>query len=183
MTETEMPEEWECFCDQAYFHQWAVRDKKGDKKFTSAIHVNTQAEAEFLVSRLNGSTDKPVKDPSEHKYDTMAYVTLPKTCHRCDEKDREIARCHERLEIDHVYDVDENRIDIPMSDRTIPDGIYCRDKTIEGQDKEIKRLRGEVARLDDLVREVLQRPKGMAANLLKALHGDYFGGVKGRGRK
>lgn len=43
---------WECFCDRAYFDQWAVRDI-GDKAFTSAIHVPTQKEAEFLVQELN----------------------------------------------------------------------------------------------------------------------------------
>lgn len=46
-------EEWECFCDEAYYHQWAVRNKNGDCSFTSAIHVRTKDEAEFLVSRLN----------------------------------------------------------------------------------------------------------------------------------
>lgn len=48
-------EEWECFCDEGYYDHWAVRDKNGDRAFTSVIHVGTKEEAEFLVSRLNAS--------------------------------------------------------------------------------------------------------------------------------
>ena len=45
-------EEWEYFCDKSYYDQWAVRDKH-NKSFNAAIHVGTQAEAEFLCKRLN----------------------------------------------------------------------------------------------------------------------------------
>ncbi len=44
--------QWECFCDEAYYHKWAVRDKM-DKSFYSVVHVGTIEEAEFLVSALN----------------------------------------------------------------------------------------------------------------------------------
>lgn len=44
---------WEYFRDAAYYDKWAVRNKL-DKAFTSAIHVETFEEAEFLVDELNG---------------------------------------------------------------------------------------------------------------------------------
>lgn len=43
---------WECFYDMSYFDQWAIR-KRGDKAFTSTIHVATQKEAQFLTNMLN----------------------------------------------------------------------------------------------------------------------------------
>lgn len=43
---------WSCFCDESYFHKWAIQHKDR-KAFTQAIHVNTKEEAEFLVERLN----------------------------------------------------------------------------------------------------------------------------------
>lgn len=54
MSEKEL--KWECFCDEAYYGTWAVRNID-DKSFNSAIHVNTKEEAEFLVNELN-SKDK-----------------------------------------------------------------------------------------------------------------------------
>ncbi len=43
---------WECFCDEAYYSKWAVRNTN-DKSFQASIHVGTQEEADFLVDNLN----------------------------------------------------------------------------------------------------------------------------------
>ena len=45
--------EWECFCDEAYYHKWAVRPK-GDKSFSSQqlFHVGSKEEAEALRDTL-----------------------------------------------------------------------------------------------------------------------------------
>lgn len=53
MTDEKLNEKWECFCDEGYYHMWAVCDANGSKAFTDAIHVRTKEEAEFLVERLN----------------------------------------------------------------------------------------------------------------------------------
>lgn len=57
-------------------------------------------------------------------------------------------RCHARLEIDHVYDANGERREIPLAERgNQPDGIYCRDETIRLQDEEIDRLRAVAAEM------------------------------------
>lgn len=43
---------WECFRDIAYYDMWAVRHKER-RGFTQAIHVNTQGEAEYLMTSLS----------------------------------------------------------------------------------------------------------------------------------
>lgn len=67
---------------------------------------------------------------------------------------KEIARCHERLEIDHIYEGDGcgglKRVEVPMAERaSLPDGIECRDATIEGQEKTIAELRAKLAAYDE----------------------------------
>lgn len=58
----------------------------------------------------------------------------------------EIDRCHARLEIDHVYRLVDGKgvhESVPYTDRrTVPDGITCRDATInllEGMIRRAKR--------------------------------------------
>lgn len=51
-------EAWECFCDEAYFHQWAVRPK-GENRWGHCFHVPTENEARGLCGILNGITPKP----------------------------------------------------------------------------------------------------------------------------
>lgn len=48
--------EWECFCDEAYYHLWAVRPV-GDRSFNSQklYHVQSKNEAESLRDLLNSS--------------------------------------------------------------------------------------------------------------------------------
>jgi hypothetical protein len=48
---------WRCFCDTAYYDYWAVQNKNY-RSFHQAIHVRTQAEAQFLVDMLNSITTK-----------------------------------------------------------------------------------------------------------------------------
>jgi hypothetical protein len=43
---------WECFCDDCYYGMYAVRHTS-DKSFSSAIHVMTKEEAEFICEKLN----------------------------------------------------------------------------------------------------------------------------------
>ena len=48
----ELDAQWECFCDMAYFDKWAVRNKN-DRAFTSAIHVETYDEAQYITEKFN----------------------------------------------------------------------------------------------------------------------------------
>ena len=56
---------------------------------------------------------------------------------KCDALFAEVERCHERLEIDHVWKIGDGgigvaRVDVPMSERAeMPDAVTCRDATIE----------------------------------------------------
>lgn len=54
----------------------------------------------------------------------------------------ELARCHARLEIDHLYRLEDNklvRFEVPMADRLlIPDAVTCRDATIQEFDRQRK---------------------------------------------
>lgn len=43
---------WECFCDEAYFHNWAVRPV-GENRWGFCFHLPTQQEAEGLCGLLN----------------------------------------------------------------------------------------------------------------------------------
>ena len=62
----------------------------------------------------------------------------------------EIARCHARLEIDHVFVADGDglkRQDIPCAERaTATDGITCRDETIKQLERVNAELRRDAAR-------------------------------------
>lgn len=60
----------------------------------------------------------------------------------------EVARFRARLEIDHCYDGNDNRVELsPEQGDEMPDGIECRDETIRGLDERIKQYRAEVKRL------------------------------------
>lgn len=43
---------WEMFCDEGYYHMWAVRPV-GSRKFSEAIHVVDEVEAQRLVNLLS----------------------------------------------------------------------------------------------------------------------------------
>jgi hypothetical protein len=43
---------WECFCDECYYHLWAVREV-GEKRWGHCFHVQTQQEGEGLRDLLN----------------------------------------------------------------------------------------------------------------------------------
>ena len=49
----EVPQ-WECFCDESYYHMWAVRPV-GDRSFSSKklFHVASKEDAESLCEFLN----------------------------------------------------------------------------------------------------------------------------------
>lgn len=44
--------QWECFCDESYYHQWAVREI-GEKRWGHSFHVPSKEEAEGLRDLLN----------------------------------------------------------------------------------------------------------------------------------
>lgn len=58
-----------------------------------------------------------------------------------DEAANEIAQLRERLEIGYAFDSDGNRVEIDPDSH--PDGIECRDTTIEMQDQLIDRLQNQ----------------------------------------
>lgn len=71
---------------------------------------------------------------------------------RLAEAEREVARCHTRLEIDHAFQLVDGwleRFDIPAEDRASwPDAVSCRDETIaileqraEAADASLARMR------------------------------------------
>lgn len=65
-----------------------------------------------------------------------------------DAAEAERDRCHVRLEIDHYFTLSDDetteRCDIPLDMRaSFPDGIECRDATIDLQDAHIKELETE----------------------------------------
>lgn len=43
---------WECFCDESYYHLWAVREV-GEKRWGHCFHVQSKEEAEGLRDLLN----------------------------------------------------------------------------------------------------------------------------------
>lgn len=66
-----------------------------------------------------------------------AAILLRALAAKCDALFAEVERCHERLEIDHVWKIGDGgigvaRVDVPMSERAeMPDAVTCRDATIE----------------------------------------------------
>lgn len=82
----------------------------------------------------------------------------------------EVARCHARLEIDHVF-VSKGggpleRQDVPVDQRLgIPDGIECRDETIKLGDARAERAEAEIERL----RAAMDSAKEHAGDATKAL--------------
>lgn len=63
----------------------------------------------------------------------------------------EIERLNERLENNHVYDSDGNRVDVEPG--SIPDGIACRDETIILQDRKIQELRAALKAAQEVGRD------------------------------
>lgn len=70
-------------------------------------------------------------------YDDGASEVIRGLVARIEELEREVARCHERLEIDHYWKIGDNddqdleRVEIPTAERAdFPDGISARDATI-----------------------------------------------------
>ena len=57
--------DWECFCDDSYYHMWAVR-KIGSKAFDEVIHVQTEQEAAFIVSQFN-ELDRNLTTPNRDR--------------------------------------------------------------------------------------------------------------------
>lgn len=43
---------WECFCDDSYYHMWAVR-AVGERRWGHCYHVPTREEGEGLRDLLN----------------------------------------------------------------------------------------------------------------------------------
>jgi len=74
-----------------------------------------------------------------------------------DAKDAEIVRLKERLEITHVYDNEGNKQPAPEG---MPDGIECRDSTIDLLDEERNAMREEISTIKALLEQ--------AGNLLLA---------------
>lgn len=77
-----------------------------------------------------------------------AASTLTTLSVRNAELEREVERCHARLEIDHEWvmggndDSDLECLEIPFAERANQiDGIECRDATIHELEREVKRLR------------------------------------------
>lgn len=82
----------------------------------------------------------------------------------------EVARCHERLEIDHYFKMGDNddsdleRVDIPMSERaSFPDAVRARDATIGLIEENNRDLRtrleaaeAEVARMREIIEQITQ---------------------------
>lgn len=69
----------------------------------------------------------------------------------------EVTRLKNRLEINYVYDSDENKVPFP-DDMHPYDGIECRDTTIKGQDRVIADLRARLEQTEavvDAARELL----------------------------
>jgi len=47
-----MSDQWETFCDVAYYHMWRLR-RKNERGWNDGFHINTKAEAEGLCDLLN----------------------------------------------------------------------------------------------------------------------------------
>jgi len=70
-------EDWEFFRDASYYDMWAVRNKRGNADFNSAIHVATEAEAQFLVERLNGASLPTQRGLSEEEAEKFIEDSAP----------------------------------------------------------------------------------------------------------
>lgn len=92
----------------------------------------------------------------------------------------EIARCHERLEIDHYFKIGDNddsdleRVDIPMSERaSFPDAVRARDATIGLIEEDNRDLRtrleaaeAEVARMRTALEPFVKIEEQMRGTIL-----------------
>lgn len=81
----------------------------------------------------------------------VEYVPKSKTDAEIATLRAEIQRCHERLEITHVFQAKNEtsgieRVEVPYLERvTMPDGIQCRDATIELLEQNVAALRAKLA--------------------------------------
>ena len=90
-------------------------------------------------------SDTPRTDALELEVSAFKqHVQADGAFHLCRQLEREVARCHARLEIDHIYQVEVDgmvRREIPYEERTkYPDGIDCRNETIKLLQRTVKLL-------------------------------------------
>lgn len=81
----------------------------------------------------------------------------------------EVARLHERLEDNHVFELrDGEMVRVEVEPGSLPDGIDCRNETIKLQDANNDRLRARVAELQDAAQKfrdvIYHRVTGHEAN-------------------
>jgi hypothetical protein len=97
---------------------------------------------------------------------------------RIEALEREVKRCHARLEIDHAWTIKDGkkvRCDIPEHERAaFPDGIECRNETIKLLDQNIATLRANAKKDESRLSEALAALKeieGIVANAPKGSGG------------
>jgi hypothetical protein len=98
------------------------------------------------IGRLTRERDEAWESREWHRVSLEAQsANLRAAEARLREAEEEIARCHARLEIDHVYvmgdtpDHDIVRQEVPMNERqNIPDAVECRDATIALLEADLK---------------------------------------------
>lgn len=80
---------------------------------------------------------------------------------RAEKAEKEVERCHARLEIDHHFvmsgndDDDLVRVEIPLEDRQHEiDGIECRDATIKMLDDEVSAMAASLAGARRLLKQI-----------------------------
>lgn len=119
---------------------------------------DAQAELRWMIAKVAGkayavSTSKPAwNDVAD------ALLSGPIAAMQAEHR-REVERLHERLEDNHAFDMDGNRIECEPG--SVPDGITCRDETIKLQDERLAAMQAEHERvvlpLQDAL-DVLDRP-------------------------
>lgn len=65
-------DKWECFCDEAYYQMWAVREV-GEKRFGYCFHLNSREEADGLTQILNNTPSIKREDVPK---DLMTHLKL-----------------------------------------------------------------------------------------------------------
>lgn len=77
-------EQWECFCDEAYFGMWAVRPV-GENRWGHCFHVQSREEAEGLVSLLNSQPEQQSVTDCNHLASTESPAqAIPARLHEAD---------------------------------------------------------------------------------------------------
>lgn len=148
MLERATPGEWYT-CGLPWFRDASGVLAGSPDPHVAPLIVDCEAFSSEREEWRNDHPDIPLAEADDDaRFITAAHNAMPALLTALAEQRREIERMQERLECNHAFRLVDGKMQrVEVEPGSIPDGIECRDETIRLQDRRIKELQAEIARL------------------------------------